>query len=130
MVSPLLSLGIANHDDCLLSTDQIPTLDLIEQPLVFTAQPFNPDHFVLTIGYRRPHDSLTLIREKWHLSNHDINQFRITEDKNGNPVALHRNDQTWLLDYESHVDGPEFDALYDLMWQIHSQLPEVSMYHA
>lgn len=130
MPSPLISLGLANRDDCLLSTDQIPTLNLIEQPLVFTAQPFNPDHFVLTIGYHRSHDSLTLIREKWYLANTGANQFRITNDQHGNPIALHRGDQTWHLDYENHADRPEFDALYDLMWQIHSQLTEVSIHHA
>lgn len=129
MPSPLLSLGLVSQDDRLLATDQLPTLDLVNQPLVFTTQPFNPDHFVLTVSYHRPHDSLTLIREKWSLANTGTNQFQITNDQHGNPIVLHRNDQTWILDYENHVDGPEFDALYDLIWQIHDQLPEVTRHH-
>lgn len=126
MPSPLLSLGIVGRDDHLLNTDQLPTLDLINQPLVFTTQPFNPDHFVLTVGYHPSHNSLTLIREQWYLANDGVNQFQITNDQYGNPIALHRGDQTWVLNYENHVDGPEFDALYDLIWQIHDQLPEVT----
>lgn len=126
MPSPLLSLGLVGQDDCLLATSQLPTLDLINQPLVFTTQPFNPDHFVLTVSYHRPHDSLTLIQEKWYLANASTNQFQITNDQHGNPIALHRGDQTWRLNYENHADGPEFDALYDLIWQIHDQLPEVT----
>lgn len=129
MPSPLVSLGLVDRDDCLLHTDQIPTLDLINQPLVFTPHPFNPDHFVLTVSYHRPHDSLTLIQEKWSLANAGANQFQITNDQHGNPIALHRGDQTWHLDYENHADGPEFDALYDLIWQIHDQLPEVTHHH-
>ena len=129
MPSPLVSLGIVAQADCLLATSQLPTLDLIDQPVVFTNRPFNPDHFVLTVSYHRPHDSLTLIREKWSLANTGANQFRITKDPNGNPCALHRGDQTWVLDYENHDDGPEFDALYDLIWQIHDQVPEVNRHH-
>lgn len=130
MPSPLLSLGLVGQDDCLLATSQLPTLDLINQPVVFTTRPFNPDHFVLTVSHHHPHDSLTLIREKWYLANAGVNQFRITNDQHGNPIALHRGDQAWRLNYENHADGPEFDALYDLIWQIHDQLPEVTNNHA
>ena len=129
MPSPLLSLGIVDQADCLLATSQLPTLDLIDQPLIFTPHPFNPDHLVLTVSYHRPHDSLTLIREKWYLANTDTNQFRITKDSNGNPFALHRGDQSWVLDYENPDNSPEYEALYDLLWEIHDQLPEVPCHH-